>query len=86
MKTKRTTLPPLGSTYMKFISVAILTLTDSFNSSLLSSFPSQCDQLNRKFEARLVIERFIPREGEQEKVQCDCGKSAVGRVSYFCRI
>lgn len=83
MKKKRTTLL---STYMKFNSVAIL--TDSFNSSLLY-FPNQCDQLNRKyrkFEARLVIERFIPREGEQEKVQCDCGKSAVGRVSYFCRI
>ena len=48
----------LPTTYMKFISVAILTLTDSFNSPF-NPETSQCDQRNRKFEARLVMERFI---------------------------
>ena len=47
----------------------------------------QCDQLSRKFEARLVIERFIPREGEWEKkLQCDWlrGSAVVqgGNVSW----
>ena len=44
--------------YMKFISVAILTLTDSFNFPF-NTETSQCDHRNRKFEARLVMERFI---------------------------
>lgn len=51
-------LPTYLHSYMKFISVAILTLTDSFNFPF-NTETSQCDHRNRKFEARLVMERFI---------------------------
>ena len=69
-------LPTYLHSYMKFISVAILTLTDSFNSPF-NPETSQCDHRNRKFEARLVMERFIHskrgRTGEKEKLHCDVG-------------
>ena len=57
---KKRTIPPSTylHSYMKFISVAILTLTDSYNFPF-NTETSQCDHRNRKFEARLVMERFI---------------------------